>query len=717
MSNELETIDTILARLKESQNGERPAAMRDLGAALAGLDVPTWVDVKAGLSKRSGMKAADLVTLRSDGLKRKEEQARADKEEQTRADKEAQERDQANADEASRARGALAAAAAGETEAKPGYVVSQGVAGTPMLCYRKMTADGPIIQTLARFVPVVIGERVRHRADGTHTRVIMCELATARGTIPFDALPEDLADAKRFYAACVHAIGADAKLAFAKARDHLPLAAFDLSDDKRNRSELFEFVGWHEHNGHLVYLSAGGAIGTNEALTVDLSGLAAGTGFPALANFGPRDDGNDALSIAMIAMAGPVRKCLGDDVMLPQLAAVGLAPLLRWAPIGELPVLHMMGATGKGKTRAARVLQAFYGLDKPGASWGWTQAAIEVVSSALRDCVVCIDDLKSSTCDPRIAVRTMQRWADRRPRVRSNRSGSGLIGSPHIASLMLSNGEDLPAGEASVVARALFIPVWEEAFNEDAFRQAEAVLDALPTLTARYIGWLIQEEAALLALIGETFHEARRRYHRYLAGKTRINDAGRVASSCALLETGAAIMTQFLQKVGWGQVQAAEWMAATRCALEDLALGQASMIDEESAARLFLSSIAALLDCHEVELQPVEVGKTCPLLVDCNTKQAGARLIGWKRGDEVLLDMGLVLPAVREWLRRQGVSQGLEKHGLYTQLRSGKYLARWDAKQVLVVQKMDGGSTKRVLALKEASLRDLEEPVQLVAAL
>ena len=679
-----ELLEGLIARVAQAENGDRPAALRAFGDAAGMLDAAEWIDTRPQVLKRLKIKAAEIDALRADGRKA--------------------------AEEAERAKAALAAAAAGETEEKPGYVIRQGITGGPVLLYRKMTGDGPQLQTLAHFVPRVTGERVRHRADGGRERVFVCELTTARGVVAFDALPEDLADSKRFYAVCLHAAGADARLGSLAGVKHLPAAAMELAAEGRERTETFEFTGWHEHNGRLVYLSAGGTIGAQEPLTVDLSGLAAGTGFPPLANFGPRDDGDAALAHALAALAGPVRQCLGDAVMLPQLAAVGLAPLLRWAPIGELPVIHMMGVSGKGKTRAAHIVQAFYGLNKPAASWGWTQAAIEVVSSALRDCAVCIDDLKASTCDPRIAVKTMQRWADRRPRVRSNRSGSGLIGSPHIASLMLSNGEDLPAGEASVAARALFIAVGDEASNEEAFLRAEAAVDTLPTMTARYIAWLIQEKATMPARIGASFLAARKRYMSYIQGKTRINDSGRVASSCALLETGADILTQFLQTVGWNEMQAAEWVAATRVALEDLALGQASRIDLESVARLFLSSVAALLDCHKIELQPVNGKDACPTLVSCNPMKATARLVGWRRGDEVMLDMNLALPAVREWLRRQGAGQGIERDGLYAQLRSGQYLLRWDKEQTLVNQKLDDGHTRRVLSLKSASLHDQGEP-------
>lgn len=674
---------TLLTRLENSRNGDRPEALRGLGDWLATLDTAGLAAVRPDLLRLDGLRAADLDGLRADGLRRLDEQRRA--------------------------QAALDAAEAGDVDSDASYAVQMGAAGTPFLVWHKRTPDGVTPVILAHFAPRVIGEMVRHRPGGETTRVLSVEIATPRGPRTMDVLPEDLADPRRFLTCCYNALGADLVLSSTAASRHLPLAATVLADPERPRSEVFEFTGWHERDGRLVYLSAGGAIGTDDPLTVDLSNMAAGTGCFPLANFGPRDDGDEALQAALAALSGPVRACLGDRVMLPQLAAVALAPALRWAPITELPVLHAMGVTGRGKTRSARILQAFYGLDRPALSWGWTQTAIEIVASSLRDCVVCIDDLKASTCDPRVAVKTMQRWADRRPRVRSNRSGSGLIGSPHIASLMLSNGEDLPAGEASVAARALFIPVETDAFNEDAFRAAEAALPVLSTLTARYIRWLAENQDGVGALIGESFNDARRRYLAHLVGRTRVNDAGRVASSCALLETGAMLLTRFLRTAPWPDDQAGEWMAATQDALEAIASAQAGMIDEESSAMLFLSAIAALLDQREVELVPVEAGKSCPPLAGCSADKPGARLIGYRRENEILLDPALALPAVRQWLQRQGLSRPVETNGLYAQLRSGGYLARVDKDKTAVVHKLSDRTQRRFLALKSTSIDQLAD--------
>ena len=675
--NELETIVT---RLKESQNGERPAALRDLGTALAGLDVPTWVDVKGGLPERVGMKAADLDALRSDGLKR--------------------------ADEASRARGALAAAAAGETEAKPGYLALRGMAGTPILCYRRLTADGPVTQTLAYFWPRVIGERLRHRADGSHERVMVCELTTARGVTTFDAMPDDLADARRFYAACLNAVGADAKLATAAAVKHLTTAALELAADERERAEVFEFTGWHEVNGGLVYLSAGGAIGADRALTVDLAWLAHGAGVPGLATFGPVDRGDAALSAGLAALAGPVRRSFPDLVTLPGLAAVGLAPLLRWVSRTDLPALHYIGTTGTRKSALLGILQAFYGLAEPALSWRGTANSIEIASSALRDALVTVDDLKNSTSDRGTSTKVFQSYADRRGRTRGSRTG-GLLQSRFMAGLLVSAGEDIPSGEASIAARALFVPVGAKDANLAELSLAQAAAPHLATVTARYIGWLQGRQADIGERFDTMFKAERGHYTRLLEHHKGLNDAGRVATNCALLDVGMGTLCEWLLTQGWSNETATGLIRSTRGALEKLARQQAQAIGEESAAGAFIGALRALLDARRVEL--VNVGEndtSLPALAESSPRAAMSTIIGWQQGQILYLQPELTIAEVRNWLNKQGRALPTER-GLYAQLRDGGYLSRTSDKTT--VQLWAGRRNQRVLALNASALEDPAE--------
>jgi len=679
-------LETILERLANSRNGDRPDALRGLGDYLAGLDTAGYAAVRPDLLKLDGLRAADLDALRADAQRR--------------------------IDEAQRAQAALDAADAGDVDSDDaGYSVQMGAAGTPFLVWRKRTPDGVTPVILAHFSPRVTGETVRHKASGETVRVMTVEIATARGPRTMDILPEDLADARRFLGCCYGALGGDLVLASTTAAKHLPLAATVLADPARERSEVYEFTGWHERDGRLVYLAAGGAIGTGDALTVDLAGLAAGAGVPALASFGPRDGGDEALAAALAAIAGPVRQSYPDLVTLPGLAAVFLAPLLRFSPTVDRPGIHYVGTTGTRKTALLGVLQAFYGLPEPALSWRGTANSIEIALSSLRDALVTVDDLKMSTSDRGAAVKILQSYADRRGRSRATRTG-GLAQARFVGGLLVSAGEDVPSGEASVAARSLFIPIGATDARLDVLTDAQALAHTLPALTARYLAWLIDRQDTLARDMAGIFEAARARYRLLLSNRKGLNDAGRVATSCALLETGAAIGCQWLQAAGWTAAAASEWLEATQAALATLAFTQAAAIGEESAGLGFLRALRALLDSRRVELTTVAPGSSLPDLAGCAPSAANAVMVGWRVEDTFYLQPDLVLSEVKQWQSRQGMRVEVTKRGLYAQLRDGGWLALIDPEGKTEVKKRIGGRPQRVLALRAAALDDGEADAQ-----
>ena len=585
------------------------------------------------------------------------------------------------------------------------YVAQRGIAGTPMLFWRKRTADGITEVRLADFVPRVTGERVRNRASGERVRVLTCELQTARGAATVDIMPEELSDPRRFFTALIQAVGADLVPSKA-ALPHLPLAALALADPKRERSEVFEFTGWHEDGDRLAYLAAGGALGTDELLAVDLSGLAIGTGVPALATFWPRDDGDDALTAGLQALGASVRRCFPDLVTLPGLAAVFLAPLLHWAPTVDRPALHYIGTTGVRKSAWLAILQSFYGLPEPALSWRGTANSIEIALSALRDALVTVDDLKAGTSDRGAGVKIIQSYADRRGRSRATRGGE-LAKARFVGGLLVSAGEDVPSGEASVAARALFVPIGADDTDIDQLSAAQGAVTFLPTVTARYIAWLIERRSELPSIIAGYFEEARARYRRLLASKRGINDAGRVAVNCALLDMGARVAVDWLQSVGWDAETAVEFLEATRQTLGRLAILQAEAIGEESAALAFLGALRALIDARRVELVDVEAGAPVPVLAGCSAMALGASVIGWKVGNALWLQPDLAVSEVREWLKKAGKGLPTER-GLYAQLKDGGYLAEVGTDRT-PVPKWIGGQTKRVLILRAGALSESGE--------
>jgi hypothetical protein len=598
-----------------------------------------------------------------------------------------------------------------EDEEGGAYSIKYGRAGTPMLYWRKQSADGAVDVLLAHFAPVITAERLRHRANGESQRVFTVELQTPRGVRTMELVSEQVADDRAFYTACMNAGGGDLILATLTAKKHLAEAAKALADSERPRSEVYEFTGWQEHDRELVYLATAGAIGTDDALTVDLSILAAGTGVPTLATFGPRDDGDGALVAALAGLAGPVRRCYPDLVTLPGLAAVFLAPLLRFSPTVDRPGLHYIGTTGVRKSALLGVLQAFYGLPEPALSWRGTANSIEIALSSLRDALVTVDDLKAGTSDRGAAVKILQSYADRRGRSRATRTGD-LAQARFVGGLLVSAGEDVPSGEASVAARSLFIPIGTNDARLDVLSDAQALASKLPTLTARYLAWLIEKQDQIGRDMAGIFEAARARYRLLLSNRKGLNDAGRVATNCALLETGAAIGCQWLQAAGWTAAAASEWLEATQAALATLAFTQAEAIGEESAALAFLRGLRALLDSRRAELAHIEEGKSLPDLAGCAPSAPAAVMVGWRQGDTLLLQPDIVLAEVKQWQNRQGQRVEVTKRGLYAQLRDGGWLALIDPEGKTEVKKRIGGRPQRVLALRAAALADGEEDAQ-----
>ena len=680
-------IYNILDRIAVSQNGDRPAVLRELGAALASLDAAAWLDLKPQLEERLPLKSKELEALRADGRKQAETSERVEKKLK---------------EEESRAAAALAAAARGETSAGPAYEMQTGAAGTPMLYWRKPTPDGVIPTRVADCVPRVTAEKVRHAAAGGMDRWLTIELATARGLRLFDVLPDDLADPRRFYAACIRAAGSEARLSNTSGTKHLTLAAFALADPDRAHSEVYEFTGWHEHDGALVYLSAAGAIGAPDDLTVDLGNLAAGAGVPGLQNFGPRDDGQDTLQTGLQALAGPVRGAFPDQVTLPGLAAVFLAPLLRWSPTLDRPTLHYIGTSGVRKSAWLGLLQAFFGLPEPALSWRGTANSIEIALSALRDAVVTVDDLKTSTSDHGAGTKIIQAYADRRGRSRATRGGE-LARARFVGGMLVSAGEDIHAGEASVAARALFVPIGAHDARLDTLSAAQHAATSLPTVTARYIAWLLQHQDTIGQRITEKFLSARKHYRELLSTHSGINDAGRVAVNCALLDMAAATAGDWLLDEGWDRERALEWWQATRKTLEHLAQLQAASIGQESAARAFLSALRALLDGRRLELAHPPEDAPIPALAGYSPTYPTATVAGWAIGKEIWLQPDLAMHEVRRWLSAQGRALPTER-GIYAQLRDGGWLA--ETGQRTTVPKWIGGATRRVLVLKADALDD-----------
>jgi hypothetical protein len=252
------------------------------------------------------------------------------------------------------------------------------------------------------------------------------------------------------------------------------------------------------------------------------------------------------------------------------------------------------------------------------------------------------------------------------------------------------------------------VPVPADAANLEELTAAQAAAGSLPTATARYIAWLLSwGDDALRAALAERFTTARAHYQRALARRSGINDAGRVAVNCALLDIGASMGADWLRSAGWTADRANEYLLATRAVLGRLALLQAEAIGEESAALAFLGALRALLDGRRLELTEVEEGKPLPALAGCAPTALSATMCGWRQGETLLLQPDLTLAEVRRWLSSQGRQLPTDK-GLYAQLRDGGYLAETSGDKSTAVRWIAGRS-QRVLTLKASALSEPDD--------
>lgn len=597
---------------------------------------------------------------------------------------------------------------------KPGFDVLHTADGAPILARWKVTETSAnrYQVPIACFVPRVIAETERHRPDGEVIRAFDVEVRTWRSKVVVSISPEVLADTRRFFAACMGAVGADARLIDPTASRYLPLAAMELAPQDRPRETIYEMTGWQEVNGRLCYLSPAGGVHVPKGVKVDLSHLEAGIGLSqdGLAIEGVADQGDEAFGSGLTTLLSPVLDCFPRSVMLPALGFVFLAPLMRWSPVPDRPALHFIGSTGTRKTALLSLLQAFYGCSRFLLSWQSTGNHLEIAMSQTRDMVVTVDDLKATTSDRDVGRRVLQSYADRRGRGRATRGGE-LARARFAGGLLVSAGEDIPEGEASIAARSLFVTIKRGAADLERLTAAQQAAPTLATVTARYIAWLLERgEGEIREKLAGRFLVQRDYYRESLAEMQGVNDAGRVATSCALLLVGAEFLSGFLQSVKAISGQEREEMVFhTQMELLELAHSQARVMVEETYAQTFLSALRTMLETRELYLVPVQEGEALVPLGSVSPPVGyppTAKVVGWRMPDgEVWLRPDAVMSVAAPWLIRQGRSIP-SREGLYRQLDDAGILARKSGDKSTYVAKVDGQPT-RILALSSTALDEV----------
>lgn len=266
--------------------------------------------------------------------------------------------------------------------------------------------------------------------------------------------------------------------------------SFFAEDGVFREDLIYSHTGWN--NGKYLmpncYIDAENGYQPLGDLTVELP-PSLGVMFP----YGLQQPYNDFSDVKKV-IREDLLKMFPYSVTLPSIAHVFLTPLLEFMPDQSPYALWLHGITGTFKSTFSSMLLAFFGKNN-GAngliSINSTVNAIEKMGYHLKDVLVVLDDYKKSTVRDDLLVRLIQNYGGRQGRSRLN-NRSELQQTYYIRGNVVITGEDQPAGESSVTARTLLIPI--PCYPDmDRLNRCQANAHHFPSLYAKYIEFILEK--------------------------------------------------------------------------------------------------------------------------------------------------------------------------------------------------------------------------------
>jgi len=380
-------------------------------------------------------------------------------------------------------------------------------------------------------------------------------------------------------------------------KDHLR-AALQMLSGSPARRVIYAHTGWRKIEERWCYLHAGGAIGAEgpvPGIEVDPGGKLQGFALP------DPPEGE--------ALRESIRASLGLLSVAPDMVTVPVFLACYRAPLGPSPFgIHISGRTGNGKSVIQGLAQAHWGTgfdhqNIPG-NWQSTKTALEVLTFAAKDAVLCVDDFA-----PDGSKQDQARLQGVMAHVfRSVGNGSGrdrctdaatLRSSRAPRGLVISSGEDLPAGH-SIRARVLILETEKDMTRWDQVTemQAKAKAGALTSSMAGFLRWLAPQVDGLPRALGNRLGELRSTFQ--ASHKRTIDQA-------VQLFTGGEYFLRFAREAGaLSASQAAALDARFREALGAVAESQAEAQAAADPVRRFLELLPALFLSGRAHLEGTE---------------------------------------------------------------------------------------------------------------
>ncbi|MGB9792113.1 MAG: DUF927 domain-containing protein [Thermacetogeniaceae bacterium] len=531
------------------------------------------------------------------------------------------------------------------------------LAGTPYLihngciCGKKYTRDGDaIITPLCNFTAKIVRDVARD--DGAEeTRVFEIEGSLSTGA----PLPRIKVPAEKFFGmSWVANWGVNAIIGAGMGVKDRVREAIQLLSRDAVKEHVFTHLGWRKINGRWCYLHANGAVGAENVLVAPES--------EALRRYSLPDSGDPAegmkASLKLLEIGPP-------EVVLPLWCAVWRAPLN--SLLYPTVVLWLYGMTGSFKSTLAALFLSHFGgpfsKDSLPASWLATDNALERLCFLARDTVLVIDDYapeqhprEAAALDKRVN-RLVRQVGNRAARSRLQGDLTARPETPPNA-LVISTGEQLPLGIASVAARILPVLCEREKIDTTKLSEAQAKAQLLPQAMYGYLSWLAPQLDTLAKTLPQRFEELRSR--------ATIEGHARLPEAVAHLYLGAEFGLRYAVELGVLSTNEAEEIAQkTWSVLIALAREHAKTLEEERPTLRFLHTLDAIFTQGKGHLLDRQTGGR-PILayrfgwtpVETGNGEAdyqkNGELLGWADSDGLYLIPEAVWRAVNEYLRSSG---------------------------------------------------------------
>lgn len=572
------------------------------------------------------------------------------------------------------------------------------------LCLRKMSNEGqPHLLPLANFSARIVGEVVRD--DGAEKQTFL----SLEGRLDSGRALDHIEVPSPQFSGLGWIIGqwGAAAVVFAGngIKDHLR-AALQMLSGSPARRVIYAHTGWRKIEERWCYLHAGGAIGAEgpvPGIEVDPGGKLQGFALP------DPPEGE--------ALREAIRASMNLLSVAPDAVAVPLFLACYRAPLGPSPFgLHIAGRTGNGKSVIQGLAQAHWGTgfdhqSIPG-NWQSTKTALEVLTFAAKDAVLCVDDFA-----PDGSKQDQARLQGVMAHVfRSVGNGSGrdrcndaatLRPSRAPRGLVISSGEDLPAGH-SIRARVLIVETepgmirWDQVTE----MQTRAKAGALASAMAGFLRWLAPQVDGLPRALGNRLGELRSTFQ---ASHKRTTD------QAVQLFMGGEYFLRFAREAGAlnaSQVSALE--ARFRQALGAVAESQAEAQAAADPVRRFLELLPALFLSGRAHLEGTEAQEPehSERLGWCRDPGAPpdelhpnrGRCIGWEdAGTGVLyLEPSACFAEVQRLASEEGDPLPVGKQTMWKRLREKSLIEIEEASRL--VKTVPGRGHGRGIALKASAI-------------